>query len=343
MLTIRVVSFKGQQAAVPIERAFGPEGGSIGREPTNRLILPDPERLVSRTHAQVSHENGAYRLTDTGSNPITVNGRAVGKGAGVWLQNGDRIRIGEYELAVDFDEGYTQWNPAGDKGAPVHGAVFGEKAREANWNMPAAETPRAAEPLLDALREGMGLPGQELSPETMRRIGRLLRESLDGVVGLLRARMQVKQDLQAEVTVLASRRNNPLKFSRDGKLALAQLLAPPLRGFMPAEEAVRDACDDLNSHLFGVMAGMHAAVDGLFKRFTPEELEKQLGRHVMLDLLPMHRKARLWETFLARQEEITAAATKDFQAVFGREFLNAYEARIRELEGEAAHERGGGR
>jgi FHA domain-containing protein len=131
---------------------------------------------------------------------------------------------------------------------------------------------------------------------------------------------------------MSSRRNNPLKYAVDGNLALSQLLSPTLRGFMPAEEALRDAYDDLNSHQFGVMAGMRAALAGLLGRFTPTQLEQQLGRHVVLDLLPMHRKARLWDSFQEHHGQIRRDAEANFHTMFSREFLNAYEDRIQQLE-----------
>lgn len=329
MLMIRVKSFKGQALQVPTGKEFGADGGSIGREPTNLLILPDPDRLVSRTHAQIRFDRGSYILTDTGSNPLFVNSQAVGRGNTVALSDGDVIKIGEYELAVEYDSGGTLWVDPRQAG---HNLNFGAFSRKDDWPEPAPDFRPGDDPLQDALRDGLGLPDLELNAENMQLIGRLLRESMAGVVGLLRARTQVKQELQAEVTVLSTRRNNPLKFSQDGRMALAQLLAPPMRGFMGPEEAVRDACDDLNSHQFGVMAGMEAALEGLLGRFTPEQLERELGRHVVLDMLPMHRKARLWDTFQARYGEIRQAAETDFQTVFGREFLRAYEARIQELE-----------
>lgn len=335
MLRIRVTNFKGQALPSPIERIFGPDGGSIGREPTNLLILPDPARLVSRTHAHIRCEGGSYSLTDTGRNPLFVNGQALGPGQAVRLKDGDLIRIGEYELEAVHDAGATIWNepPAS---AASHGLNFATAGKAGDWEMPGGDVPRGENPHLDALRDGLGLPEQELSPEELRLIGRLLRETVGGLLGLLRARADVKQGLQAEVTVLSSRRNNPLKFVREEHLALVQLLSPPLRGFMPAEEAVRDAVDDLHSHHFGVVAGMQAALAGLLDRFTPAELERQLGPHMVLDLLPMHRRARLWDTFQAKHGEIRREAEENFHSIFGREFLRAYEEKIQELDTAAA-------
>ena len=42
--------------------------------------------------------------------------------------------------------------------------------------------------------------------------------------------------------------NNPLKFARTPEQALAQLLNPPERGFMNADQAIEDAFRDLQAH-----------------------------------------------------------------------------------------------
>ncbi|RZL06033.1 MAG: FHA domain-containing protein, partial [Rubrivivax sp.] len=42
---------------------------------------PDPERTISRVHAQVAFRNGGFALIDRGSNPVLINGRALGNGA----------------------------------------------------------------------------------------------------------------------------------------------------------------------------------------------------------------------------------------------------------------------
>ena len=59
---------------------FDETGGNIGRGESNQLVLPDPERTISRVHAQVVFRNGRYAIIDRGSNPISVNGRPLGNG-----------------------------------------------------------------------------------------------------------------------------------------------------------------------------------------------------------------------------------------------------------------------
>jgi FHA domain-containing protein len=111
------------------------------------------------------------------------------------------------------------------------------------------------------------------------------------------------------------------------------LLAPRGMGFMSPVRAMKDAYDDLRAHQFGVVAGTRAALEGVVARFDPAELEKRLTQRSMLDtFLPANRKAGLWDLFVTLYAEIAKEAEEDFHALFGREFLKAYEAQIAKLE-----------
>src|SRR5262245_32386035 len=101
MLTIRAVSFKGRPLDREVSARFEGAGGTIGRGESNTLVLPDPERFISRTHATVSFQAGGYVITDTGTkNPVVVNGRPLGSGSQARLGDGDQIKVGDYLLQV---------------------------------------------------------------------------------------------------------------------------------------------------------------------------------------------------------------------------------------------------
>ena len=80
MITITVASYNGAQLAQPLAAHFDEMGGNIGRADNNQLVLPDPERTISRVHAQIVFRGGRYAIVDRGSNPIAVNGRPLGNG-----------------------------------------------------------------------------------------------------------------------------------------------------------------------------------------------------------------------------------------------------------------------
>jgi FHA domain-containing protein len=96
---------------------------------------------------------------------------------------------------------------------------------------------------------------------------------------------------------------------------------------------MRDAYGDLRAHEFGFMAGMRAALMGVLKRFAPEALEARMPEKGGLGgLLAANRKARLWDLFSDHYRQVTQEAEEDFHALFGREFLRAYEDHIEALE-----------
>ena len=101
MLTIRAVSFKGRPLDRELVARFEEAGGTIGRGESNTLVLADPERFISRTHATIAFQAGGYVITDTGTkNPVVVNGRSLGSGSQTRLGDGDQIKVGDYMLQV---------------------------------------------------------------------------------------------------------------------------------------------------------------------------------------------------------------------------------------------------
>ena len=193
--------------------------------------------------------------------------------------------------------------------------------------------------LLRAFLQGAGIPAiqaKNLTPDTMEAIGKLLREAVQGTLDLLRARGLTKSEMRADMTMIMAQDNNPLKFSPTVEAALGHLLASQqVHGFMPPLRAMKDAYDDLRAHQLGFLAGMRAALEEVLGRFAPQELGKRLtGQSMLDDILPMNRKAKLWDVFLERHAAISGEAREDFNAAFGKAFRRAYDAQVRQLRGE---------
>jgi type VI secretion system FHA domain protein len=192
-----------------------------------------------------------------------------------------------------------------------------------------ATSDASTDTLWEAFCEGAHLHSstrQNLTPDLMRLLGATLRNAVDGAVALNAVRTTAKQELLVPVTVIRTRNNNPLKFAPDPTAALAAVVQPPMRGFMAGPEAMQDLMADLLGHAVGTMAGIRAAIEGMLARFEPAQLEKQLSSGGLLHtLVPMNRRARLWELYLEHYERIGEAAREDFQGLFGKAFVKAYE------------------
>ena len=221
-------------------------------------------------------------------------------------------------------------NVAAPSGRAAVAAHAGEPADPSStgWSRDALE-------VWNALCEGAGVqvePPPHTGPAFMRVIGMMLRASVDGTVKLMAMRSATRQELQAQVTVIRARNNNPLKFAPDGQSALEQILRPAVRGFLPGPAAVNDAMDDLLGHAIGTMAGTRAALEGVLKRFEPQELERQACRQVGARQRPADEcAAKLWELYLQHYEALRDEAQEDFHALFGRAFLAAYEQQLERL------------
>lgn len=106
-LRLEVISEQKGLLGDETEICFGPEGGTIGRSLRNDWVLPDPERFISGQHATIDYQAGSYYLADTSSNGVYINGaiEPIGKGHPRRLFDGDRLRMGNFEMCVHLDEG----------------------------------------------------------------------------------------------------------------------------------------------------------------------------------------------------------------------------------------------
>lgn len=102
MIRLNVTTFNGLPVSQPLSAQFDELGGDIGRADTNQLVLPDPERTISRVHARVLFRaSSGFGIVDQGSNAISVNGIQLGKGREAAIKPGDQIQIGGYVLVVE--------------------------------------------------------------------------------------------------------------------------------------------------------------------------------------------------------------------------------------------------
>jgi FHA domain-containing protein len=200
-----------------------------------------------------------------------------------------------------------------------------------------AEKPETADALRlwAALCQGAGvnlpLPAQG-HEERFREVGRLLHSAVAGTLRLMAVRASTRHELRAQVTIIQAMGNNPMKFSPDAKTGLEYLLQPTTRGFLNGPAAMEDAMQDLVGHAVGTVAGMRAAIEGMLERFAPQALEAKLTSKSVLDtVLPLQRKAKLWDQYLLHHESIRADAQDDFQTFFGKAFLAAYDEQIDQL------------
>jgi type VI secretion system FHA domain protein len=194
--------------------------------------------------------------------------------------------------------------------------------------------PDGADDVLRALLRGLGLPGLQLErPAAAAELaGALLREATAGTMDVLMARALTKKESRIDMTMLAVRSNNPLKFFPHAEGALTQMLTGAMAGYMDPVEAMAGAFDDLRAHELAVIAGMRAALGAVLHRFDPAQVEARLDVPTVMDkMLASHRKAKLWDRLVVLYDEIAREADDDLQRLFGEKFSQAYEEQVARL------------
>ncbi|QCR35870.1 type VI secretion system-associated FHA domain protein TagH [Nissabacter sp. SGAir0207] len=188
--------------------------------------------------------------------------------------------------------------------------------------------------MLDALLEGMGLndlqPPPRFDEHQLNEVGRLLSLFSQGTVALLSSRSILKRGVKAEMTMILDEANNPFKLLPSGKTVLMQMFGSKMPGFMPPEQAVRDALIDLQAHQLGMIAGIRAIISAMLQSFNPDRLEEEArreGNAPRFSLSPS-RKGALWDHFTRTYQKTAGEVENDFHTLFGEAFLRAYDAEV---------------
>jgi predicted component of type VI protein secretion system len=358
-LRLKIVSDNAATAGEHARWTFGVNGGRIGRHSTNDWVLRDPERYVSGRHAEIEHRGGAWLLRDTSTNGTFVNAsdEALGPDRLHQLTNGDRFRIGEYEIEVEITGGNDF--PA-QESAPVSETDLdssfevknfistGRREREAQAararpvaappvqppTPPQAHVPRGRDdqelwPGLAALCRGAGIDPLALPTEVrgtaLQQAGQLLRETLVGFSELARTRA----DFASEFGISSGARRRDATSSFTQIAAVEQVLEMVLAGRGPGDsraiDEIRGQFARTRNHEIAIAAALREALAAVFEKLNPEVLEEQLGRRAQgvggADL-----QARLWNRYQELFRATVQSGEAGLPAVFLVAFARAYES-----------------
>lgn len=90
---------------------------TIGRGPENDVVLPDPDRMISKTHCVVENHNGSVVVVDFSTNGTFLNYGKIALGrTATPINDGDVLIMGPYELVVQISSGA---NPYAEPLAPL--------------------------------------------------------------------------------------------------------------------------------------------------------------------------------------------------------------------------------
>jgi len=170
---------------------------------------------------------------------------------------------------------------------------------------PTPDSPELSTGGVDALQaflQGAGLNTSQLSPEAaaalMKLLGTLYREIVQGLMDVLRARSDLKNEFRMRQTQIHTKENNPLKFTGPVDDALEHLVLKRSSGFLAPEAAFQEAFQDIKDHQVAMVVGMRAAFESLLRRFDPELMEsKVIKGKTIANILPVMRKASCWKRY----------------------------------------------
>jgi type VI secretion system FHA domain protein len=221
--------------------------------------------------------------------------------------------------------------PAVEAPAPERPVV--EPSRGASERRTPAVTARlAAAGDLRAVLAGAGLTDVDVTEELARDFGRILNVVVAGVMDVLRARQQIKDEFRMRLTQFRPADNNPLKFSANVEDALHNLLVKRNAAYLEPVEAFEDAFDDVRSHQLAMLAGMRVAFEAMLNEFNPDRLQEQFD-HLPKGGSLLPAKMRYWELYRERSEKLVKDTETTFRRLFAESFAKAYEeqlARLRE-------------
>jgi FHA domain-containing protein len=106
-LTAKALHLNGEHDEV--HKTFDTSEVSIGRHAECDMVLPDPDRRISRMQARIFHTGNQYVVCNAStSNPMYVNGVELSPGSSQAIGNDDELRAGSYVIVVSLAEEVSQ-------------------------------------------------------------------------------------------------------------------------------------------------------------------------------------------------------------------------------------------
>lgn len=183
--------------------------------------------------------------------------------------------------------------------------------------------------ILKEVLVGAGLEGVAVTPELARSFGQILRVVVTGVMDVLEARHQIKDEFRMRVTHFRVADNNPLKFSANVDDALHNLLVKRNQAYLAPVEAFEDAFVDLRHHQVAMLAGMRVAFECMLAEFDPDRLERLFDQQAKkASLIGMPARLRYWDMYRDKQQKMAKDPETTFRELFGEAFAKAYEEQL---------------
>ena len=181
----------------------------------------------------------------------------------------------------------------------------------------------------------MGLDSSRLTESEVAEItamgGQLMREIVEGMMGVLRSRTSIKNEFRMNVTTIQPVENNPLKFSVGVDEALENMFLKKSNAYKKPVDAFREGFQEIAEHQIAMIGGIRQGFEQMMERFNPENLEKNFNKQGRAAMIPGMQKAKYWSSYTDYYSGFSDNMESSFQHLFGSDFVNAYEDQLRRL------------
>ncbi len=162
-------------------------------------------------------------------------------------------------------------------------------------------------------------------------VGHLMRETMQGMMRVLKFRKKIKEEFRINVTTIQSVENNPLKFSANIDDAMENMFIKENNAYKSPVDAVKEGFQGIAEHQVAVIAGMQAAFRGMIERFDPNNLESRFEKYKSSSLLSLGQKSKRWSAYKQYHQGLIDNLDDSFQHLFGYDFVQAYEDQMQRL------------
>jgi type VI secretion system FHA domain protein len=182
-----------------------------------------------------------------------------------------------------------------------------------------------------------------VSPRLASELAEIFRVVVSGVMDVLKARQETKDQFGLGMTTFKRADNNPLKFSASVEDALHNLFARQRENtpYLNPVDAFTDAFEDMRNHQIAMLVGVRVAFEAMLSEFHPDHLQEQFDRQVKkAALVSMPARLRYWELYREWIHDMVRDADTSFRELFGDEFARAYEEQLKRLKAQGRSGKG---
>jgi type VI secretion system protein ImpI len=156
-------------------------------------------------------------------------------------------------------------------------------------------------------------------------LGRMMRLVAENLRQLLLARAEARGVMRtARKTMIQAVDNNPLKFSPSAEDALRHMFGLRVKSYLSGVETLQQSFDELKAHQLDSFSAMQQALKRVAAELDPQAIETWAETERRLGGVGS-RKAKLWEAYVARWDEVAGRHENGLIDAFMQYFSDAYQ------------------